>query len=295
MKKSQRSFFTVLMCAVLFAALILSASADTGPKPTAWIKLENAPDIYYMDILATYPDRPSMIADDLYRNLYEEELAELDGTMINALKNCGTDGWFPCLTVGTVLPMFGSVVPDENNENHFGYFGLPSSFRVAVATPDGKVRLSDTITMTLYQEHITVDYTTMTVTSGTPSAAKSYALQFLTTFIPTLAIELLLLLLFKICFKKNWYKVLVVNAVTQAALTVFLADIFLTGGFSVMEYLPFIFAEVCITLVETAAYLVWIKDEKTCKKVVYALSANIASAIAGGLLLNFAYNSFWIG
>ena len=63
----------------------------------------------------------------------------------------------------------------------------------------------------------TLDFADMKVITG-QSPAKSYLLQFVKTFIPTVIIEVLLLLAFRLPIKKYIVPVLIVNFVTQLCL-----------------------------------------------------------------------------
>lgn len=321
MKKSVKLSLAAILLAVMTLAAALTASADIGPKPTAWIKLENAPETYYIDLLVNY--------DGQCRNIYEEEETTLDPVMFGVLKNFhlsdDTGDWYCALSHGTHIPLFGSVVPGNDDESRFSYFGLPNEFRIIIVTPDGKTRVSPVVKMSLYQQHFTVDYGTMntdspdnvtigekdnditvkekddgktiegelTITSDEPSVVRSYVLQFLITCSLTLVIEMLWLFIFRMNFKKHWYKLVTVNVVTQLALTAALASLFVNSGHGGLTFIVVFFYEFVVTVVETAAYALWLRGEKMWKRVVYAVSANVLSAVAGGFLLVTLYKLLW--
>lgn len=266
-------------------AAALTVSADLGPKPSLTITLENAPETYYLDLLVNY--------DGDYDNIYGEEEAGLDEKMFGILKDYNADGWYPALSHGTSTPLFGTVVPSEENVSKFSYWGLPDTYRIIVVTPDGSVRVSDVMKMSVYQESISFDYDTMTATEK-PNVVLSYVLQFFSTFIPTLIIEVLLLFAFGISFKHNIIKVIVVNFATQLLLTAVLANTFLTSGYSFLTFIMFIPLEVGIVAVESLIYAFWLKTDKVRTRIFYALAANIASAVAGGFLLNIINNLIWV-
>lgn len=283
MKKSPKIFLLAVMCAVFMFSAALSASADTGPKPSLEITLTNAPETYYLDLLVDY--------DSDYQNIYGEEAASLDAKMFGILQNYSEDGWHAALSHGTRAPLFGTVVP-EGNVSRFSYFGVPDTFKVIVVTPDGEVKVSGIVSMSMYQETMTVDYETMTVTSDS-NPAKSYILQFLSTFIPTIIIEVLLMLAFGIPFGKNIVCVLLVNFATQALLTAALAHYFITGGFSVWGLAFYALLELGIMLVEAIIYLFALKTEKRLTRVLYAVTANLVSLLAGGIMIYFIGSLIW--
>ena len=58
----------------------------------------------------------------------------------------------------------------------------------------------------------------------------------------------------------------------------------LYGGFIFF----FVMLELVVMLIEAAAYLVIMKKERLWKRIVYAVTANVASAVVGGILLTIA-------
>ena len=158
MKKSKKLVLAAFVCVVLLLSTVISVSADLGPKPEIWIKLENAPAKYYMDLLVDY--------DGEYKNLYEEEIKSFDENMWNALSAYTDNGWYPALAHGTNVPLFGTIVPGENNESVFSYWGVPDRFRVIVVDGDGNVKTSGIIEKKYYQEHISLDYNSMRQTGS---------------------------------------------------------------------------------------------------------------------------------
>ena len=278
MKKRFKAFVLATMVVFALVAAAVCVSADTGPKPSITIKTNGTVgEKYYLDILIE--------CDNGYPNLKDAEIAELDAEMFKTLSEYTDDGWYPAIAHGTPAPLFGTVVPEDDGTSRFSYFGTPNRFKVIIVTESGTVKVSDVVEKTVYQQVFSLDFADMTVKTS-QSAAKSYLIQFASTFFPTLIIEFLLLFAFGLSPKKYWWAIIAVNLVTQLFLTSVLAcnPVILYGGFIFF----FVMLELVVMLIEAAAYLVIMKKERLWKRIVYAVTANVASAVVGGILLTIA-------
>ena len=278
MKKRFKAFVLATMVVFALVAAAVCVSADTGPKPSITIKTNGTVgEKYYLDLLIE--------CDNGYPNLKDAEIAELDAEMFKTLSEYTDDGWYPAIAHGTPAPLFGTVVPEDDGTSRFSYFGTPNRFKVIIVTESGTVKVSDVVEKTVYQQVFSLDFADMTVKTS-QSAAKSYLIQFASTFFPTLIIEFLLLFAFGLSPKKYWWAIIAVNLVTQLFLTSVLAcnPVILYGG--VIFF--FVMLELVVMLIEAAAYLVIMKKERLWKRIVYAVTANVASAVVGGILLTIA-------
>ena len=278
MKKRFKAFVLATMVVFALVAAAVCVSADTGPKPSITIKTNGTVgEKYYLDLLIE--------CDNGYPNLKDAEIAELDAEMFKTLSEYTDDGWYPAIAHGTPAPLFGTVVPEDDGTSRFSYFGTPNRFKVIIVTESGTVKVSDVVEKTVYQQVFSLDFADMTVKTS-QSAAKSYLIQFASTFFPTLIIEFLLLFTFGLSPKKYWWAIIAVNLVTQLFLTSVLAcnPVILYGGFIFF----FVMLELVVMLIEAAAYLVIMKKERLWKRIVYAVTANVASAVVGGILLTIA-------
>ena len=278
MKKRFKAFVLATMVVFALVAAAVCVSADTGPKPSITIKTNGTVgEKYYLDLLIE--------CDNGYPNLKDAEIAELDAEMFKTLSEYTDDGWYPAIAHGTPAPLFGTVVPGDDGTSRFSYFGTPNRFKVIIVTESGTVKVSDVVEKTVYQQVFSLDFADMTVKTS-QSAAKSYLIQFASTFFPTLIIEFLLLFAFGLSPKKYWWAIIAVNLVTQLFLTSVLAcnPGILYGGFIFF----FVMLELVVMLIEAAAYLVIMKKERLWKRIVYAVTANVASAVVGGILLTIA-------
>lgn len=278
MKKRFKAFALASLVVFALVTTAVCVSADTGPKPSITIKTNGTVgERYYLDLLIEY--------DNGYPNLRDEEIAELDPEMFKKLSEYTDGSWYPAIAHGTRAPLFGTVVPDDDGTSRFSYFGTPERFKVIIVTESGAVKVSEVVKKTVYQQVFSLNFADMTVKTS-QSPAKSYFIQFASTFVPTIIIEFLLLFAFGLSPKKYWWAVLAVNFATQLLLTSVLAcnPGIMYSGFIFF----FVMLELVIMLVEAVAYAKIMKKERLWKRIVYAVTANVASAVIGGILLTIA-------
>jgi hypothetical protein len=197
------------------------------------------------------------------------------------------DGWHGCLLEGSSPPVFGqlsasSADHDGNPLHTFSYHGLPDTYRILISTQSGETWISDPYSRTVLQSSVTVDWAAKTATI--PSTRTGYVLQFLSTFLPTLLIEGIVLLLFGYAWKQNWKPFLLVNLFTQGGLALYLAVTVLHYG-TFSGKLAFLVAELLITLVESCLYLYLLKGHSEFRAFGYGVTANLCSALAGWFLM----------
>lgn len=271
MKRLLRAVPCLLLCLILLAG---TASADTGPKQSLTITVTNAPEgVYYLDLLHQN--------DWDYSNV---NLEEYDPALIEGLRSWEDEGWFPALVHGTNLPLFGDLVPGADGTHTFSYFGLPETFRIAVSSANGAQATAEPFTRTVFHTELVYDYASNTITRST-STVGYYLAQFLSTFIPTLVVEGILLWLFGFRSRRSVVVFLVVNLVTQAVLHILLGSAVLAVGAHYLYYLVLLPVEVLIWLAEAVAYGLLLRGQKPGRRVGYAICANAASYAAGFLPL----------
>ena len=274
----KRRLLRMAACLLLcLAALPLSASADSGPKPVVSITVVNPPEgEYYLDLLITDPgDYPNVNAEDY------------DPALLEGLKSWEDEGWYPALVEGTNVPLFGDLVPDEDGTHRFSYFGLPGTFRVAVSGPDGAQATEEAFIRQVFYTRLTYDWQTNSITRDT-SPAGFYAAQFLSTLLPTLVVEGLLLFAFGFRARRDWLVFLLTNLATQAGLHLWIGSGAMAAGSHPLYYLLLMVAEVPILLVELLVYVFLLKEHGKGRRALYALCANAASYAAGFLPLHLA-------
>lgn len=279
----KRSFRSLLFFALAVSFLTVTALADMGPKDQLAVKVENAPEeLYYLDILAegNYEDSEDPF-NGIEWSYSDEEAAALDQDLLEALRAAVPEGWHACTAEGsTGAPMWGDLFPDEDGVHIFGYHGVPDTYRILMVTKSGEVFLSGVCTRTVLQSSVTVDWETKSVTM--PPTWVGYVLQFLATFVPTVLVEGVLLILFGYgTQKRNWLRFLAVNLLTQGALALAMAYSAMQHGVTGWSLLPFIFMEILITVGEAALYSRLLTGHSRGRAVLYGMAANLCSAPLG--------------
>lgn len=274
MKRFSRVF---LLACLSLALLTVTALADTGPTSRLTVKVKNAPqELYYLDLL-------SMEGSPRYPSLTEEELAALDPDLYSALLAAIPAGWHGCVSQGTdSAPIWGSLTPDENGCHTFSNYGVPWTYRVLMVTESGEVFLSEVQTRRMLQSSVTVYWAAKSL-SAAPLWA-GYALELLSTLVPTLLLEGLLLAPLGLWNRRNLLVFLAANVATQLAMFLTLGTTALKEGVGFGYYLLFIPLELVILLAETVAYRRLFTETSKRRATVYGISANLCSAVLGWFL-----------
>lgn len=291
----KRAPLRALICALLASlALTTFALADSGPKPQLTVRVKNAPqEPYYLDLLAEGDwDAEDMDSNDgIEQNYYGKE-DTLDPDLLALLRENVPAGWHACVAQGTTgAPMWGELYAESTdasgNDLHiFAYHGVPSTYRIILVTQAGKVWVSEALERKVLQSSVTVHWaddaesTTVTV----PSTIIGYLLQFLATFVPTLLIEGILLLLFQYSWRQNWKAFLFVNILTQGLLAVASSSVTAHSGVSAWYLFCFFLpAELVVMLVEVFLYAGrgLLTGHSRGRAALYAVTANFASAFLG--------------
>lgn len=284
MKRSVRTLPLLFLTAAL---LTVTAFADMGPKPQLVVRVKNAPaEPYYLDILAegNYADDESPF-DGIEWSYNETEAAALDEDLLSALRNAIPDGWHGCVSQGsTGAPMWGDLYPEEwdgdgNPLHTFGYHGVPRTYRILMVTASGETYLSGVLQRQALQCSATVDWAARSVAA--PSILTAYALQFLSTFLPTLAMELALLAAFRLWNRRNLLVFALANLATQGALCLFFAVSVVSTGAGFGYLILLVPAEAVILLVEAAVYRRFFTNCTKGRAAGYAVAANLCSAVVG--------------
>lgn len=303
-----------LLLFLLAAALLtVPVFADFGPKPQLTVRVEDGPEaLYYLDILeegepCPYPDQ----APGGLKGNYGEELEALDQDLLAAFTNAVPEGWHACVAQGDLV--WGRI-DSEDGCFEFDYM-LPITFRILLVTKSGETFLSEPMERQVMQSSVVVNWELKTVT--TPPLWRGYAAQFSATFLPTLAIEGLLLLLFRLWSRRNALVFLGVNLLTQGGLTLWMSvgtvrwganginmppsgffplltriQIFLESFFYEADRLSprLLPAEVLIFLVEMGLYMKFFRDCSKKRAALYALCANLCSFLLGLYLAEPVWN-----
>lgn len=268
---------TLVFFFCLCFAFVFPVHADMGPKPSITIIVKNPPaESYYLDLLIP--------KHGTYDNLGESR-ANLDQTMLELLKSEEISGWFPALTDGTQMPLWAKLTGTQSGDtmvHAFNYVGVPTVFRIIIVTKSGEVKVSETIHTYLFQNTITYDLQSAKLIL--PDVASAYLQQFISTFIPTLLIEGLILLLFMLWTRKNLITILIVNFVTQIIMTAIVGSYLQKQGM-LSALIVLMLIEPVIMIAEALIYRVKLENGTKFKYVGYAIVANLFSWFAGMMMI----------
>lgn len=258
----------------LFAALLsATASANSAaPDYRVAIRVVNAPDeLYYLDIL----EKSDGEAEIFYRDGLDQELQE-------ALKYAAPDGWRPC-SMSTTLweQQFTGDIAGNNGVHVFHGFDTPRVFRILVVTTSGESWVSESMERQMWNSTVKVDWEKKTAVM--PPVQILYILQFLSTLLPTLLIEGLIFYAFRFPGKRNWLIFLLVNLVTQGALSVILCMNIVgsNGSYILLGMLILLPVELVIAFVEAGLYMALLRGQPNHKRFAYGIAANAASYLLG--------------
>lgn len=255
----------------LFALLVMllpvTAGANGLPRPYVLIQV-NQPDqpIAYIAMLtADKPDKP-------WSDIPTELTAALP------------DGWY----------VWGCVTALEDPAKHlkttasFARADMPKTFRIALVMEDGTVIVTNETTRSLDMQTFTVNAATGAI--STLGFWFGLFKQFLCTFLFTLLIEVVVLLLFGFPLGENIVPFLLVNLATQALMTLTYGRILLADGWEHAFFWAFAI-EAVIFVIESLAYARFLRGHTRVRRVAYAITANLLSFVIGALLITPFYSA----
>lgn len=287
----ERSWLTSLWQIVILLffvfAVMMSRTALSGNAavhvPELVVKVVNGPEgAYRLDLLEEEEPGQAVNPNILPR----EDRDRPDADLGEALQAAVPEHWRACMAQGTVLPLHESILWEEG-VHRFYYLGVPRTYRILVVTESGESWVSDTLERGALQTSVTVDWAAKT--ARVPPVWRAYALQILLTLLPALLAEFLLLLAFRLDWRKNWKVFLTVNLVTQGILSCVLGILVVRDGFISRWMLLFLGAEVVIAFVEAFLYRRFLQSPSRRYAFTYGLAANAAAATLGWFMVDFAW------
>lgn len=98
----------------------------------------------------------------------------------------------------------------------------------------------------------------------------------------TLTIEAFVFYLLGYRHKKSWIAFLIINIITQGALNIWLNSFTPIGSYIILSL---IFGEVFVFIIEIIGFLIFVKEHRWIRTLLYVLTANFISLIAGGYMI----------
>lgn len=274
-----KKILTFILSAAALFIFCVSASADTGPKPSAVFRFEADGVTELYATMLSDRDRHGPYSVYAAGDNSMKNISEADGDIfMKFVRYEAPDGWYFIQHLGYCDLKAG--------ENTFSWnYYPPENFRLLLYFPEKDV-FSVSQPMSLYAFdstfRVSINSDLSFETEKTPEYGeiiKGCALRF----IICLAAELLIALPFGFYEKKQLAVITLTNAVTQLILNSVLgASLWFRGS-----YIPaFILLEIFIFTAEAVIYARMlthapVKPDKKYHPVIYALAANTVSFIAG--------------
>ena len=298
MKKSARRLLTLFFAALLLTTVPVNAWADTGPKPSVTVTLENQGDeICYGTLLSeSKGNGPWVVWNGTGSGEYANDEKEAERRA-----RAPYEVWQAFVDYqdedGFCFLQFAQRV-DESGTLDWGYYP-PDTFKLLLYYPQtGRFAVSGVLHRYAFHARFRVDLQNGAAGRLQVRRAFTWSAElpsFLFRIALTLAVELGIALLFAIRGKKQLLCISAVNVITQLLLNLILLPVIgpgLSPGvvfLSASLYLPFL--ELLIFILEALAYCLLLnkntdRPRKPGIYIVYAFVANAAS-LALGLVLSF--------
>ncbi len=296
--------FLLLLCAVSFLLIFpLTASADTGPKPSVKVTFNGLGDeLCYATLLSkTDSTGPASVWDGTEENARHNEnesysYAELDYKTWKAFVDYKDADGFYFLQCGWQI--------NETKSLDWAYYP-PEIFKILLYFPESNTfAVSKIYERYAFDSYFTVDmsgsviaavdrpeyseaesYNEISITAERDYNTKREILSFALRIALTVVIETAVAFLFGCTAKKQLLLIVGVNAVTQLILNIMLNTVCLNSGYS--EYIvTYILLELAVFVTEAVIYSVFLnklsdKPKKRGIAIIYALAANACSFAAG--------------
>lgn len=286
--------FMLLM--VILVLKVNTVYADTGPKPTLEIIVENLDDgNYYLDLLGKEGEYGYFGATDgnkEYSSLHDQPIYKYD-----------TDGW-KAIHMRTWLlngKLTGESLETDKNgklismKHSFGYVGVPKEFKIIVQKSDGSLQVSDVIHNNHFNAFVHYDMKQNKVLSVSGNILKKgieFNGKFFKDYFKRVTITMLIEILIAIPF---FYKrlrripvIALINLLTQTLLTVgmlFDYPILHSFPFNTGYFIVLLIGEIFVFIAEYLLYLKFFGKVNKRKIAMYTVIANLASFIAGFMII----------
>lgn len=292
----------VMITFILVMLLLFSfpfVKANSGPPANIEISIINFDMDFSFDFLI-HRDNPLTEAEISAAKtlINEQEYYAFDNTYFTEdyAEYQDSEGYVSGLLYGDYNHFF---LNKYNPEKYYvrAWMDLPREFKILLYTAEGKIITSELITMSQFDFRLTYDLTSVDMSShqtnagtisgfiGNPWKNTTTWVNFLLRLSLTLFIEIVILALFQ--FKKKWtfYKIILLNIVTQVVLNIVLISVFYLSYDNSYSYVfTFIVGEIMVFLVEGIFTVLFIKEKRTWIKMMYSFVANATSLIVGLLV-----------
>jgi len=285
----KKKILYMLLCfAIILMIMPGTTYADMGPKPSVVIDFKGLEhEKYYVTLLSKFPSTgPHSVLNENKNNQRYHEGDEKYEIWKKFLSYKDKDGFY-------FLQYFTDCT--DTSKFVWGYFP-PSKFKILLYFPehDRYIESEEVYERYAFDSYFKVnakDLDIKSITNNDIKAEKNYdysweLLSLFVRIIATVAIEVMIALMFGFRAKKQIYFIAAVNIVTQSILNILLNIINYNQG-SMMFVFNYIWMEVLVLFIETVIYSAFLykysSKESTKKWIIplYAITANAVSFVAG--------------
>ncbi len=267
----------ILFLVVGFLLIITPlVGADFGPKESLTINFTNYSDTMYVTIISNnvyygphIPINEDSNADEIahYKEIYASEVPD---EVFYAFLDYVSDDY-----------SLGYHIIKITETYRCGYYP-PNNFKVLIYdTSDASFMVSDVYEQYAFSSYYTVDLSRDGIILVNSYDYARETIYLIIRIIVTIILEILVAILFRIKGKRNYIIIIITNVVTQVLLNVGLNVVTYFNSFFIFEFLLLLFAECIVFVVEFLIYMFTLKDTSNSKAVLYALAANVLSAVTG--------------
>lgn len=277
----------------LISIISIDTKADMGPKATADITIVGVDEPYYFDLLIQRAPREPIEIEDI-NNIIEDNYYD-DNYPIDALNGYQDSQGYVSRTLYSSAPASTSRVEDTTDTYRVGYFSAPKIFKIVIVIDDDIIITSKTVNRKLFTSTMTYDLTGVDLTFsqenvGVVSESIPYghfSLTLVIRVIITITVELLVLFIFGYKQKTSFYKVGLINLVSQTTLTLFMTLAFYFWGsfFGLLGVL--IFGEIVVFIAEMVLYRYILTEKAKNKAILYGFVANFVTLLLTIFTLGF--------
>ncbi len=290
--KRAKKLFVLFLCAVtLFSVFVLPVSADSGPKPSVRVSFVNMPDAEcYGTLLSKRGSNGPYFAWDGIEGTEYIYNSEIDKTIWRKFVDYIDKDGYKFLQIGWKV--------SDSNELAWTYYP-PSEFKILLYFPETDTyAVSGAYDRYAFDAYFTVDMAGVGVGSVTTDAGVKESIVATHSYqwgneifglfariLITIAIEMLIALLFGFRNKKQLLSLVVANTTTQVFLNTLLNTVnYFSGGFMMLLYY-FLF-EIAVFALEAFVYCKIMnrftdRHRRKAYYIWYAWLANTISFIAG--------------
>lgn len=248
----RKNLYFICFIMILCVFLMINVSANSAEPPIFIIIAENVPDDFFMSLIIDEKEingNKRVVAWETYYSFERYKITDVLGE------------FFDWKTPGKI------------------------SLKVTASGESFEINISSADALHSYDNIYTLNLNNRTLNPGI-LLVRSVILVGLRVLL-TLIIEGIIFFAFKYRKKRSWVSFFVINLLTQGALNIILniqanpltANFYVVFGLFLME--------IVITIAEAAAFSFVLSEHKIRHAILYALIANTASFILGGILLSY--------